>query len=85
MIRYFKILILCLFLLVTSSHLFSQSSFSKERIETAVINFLKSQTVSELDFRAHSIFKKQDIEDRQRLVQRICEKLWSAEYFNTNN
>ncbi len=48
-------------------------------------NFLKSQTVSELDFRAHSIFKKQDIEDRQRLVQRICEKLWSAEYFNTNN
>ena len=29
-------------------------------------------------------FKKMDIEDRQLLVQRICEKLWSVEYFKTN-
>ncbi len=48
-------------------------------------NFLKSQTVQELDFKAHSQFKKEDIGDRQKLVQRICEKLWSVDYFNLNN
>jgi len=48
-------------------------------------NFLKSQIVQELDFKAHSQFKKEDIGDRQKLVQRICEKLWSVDYFNSNN
>ncbi|MEJ5244391.1 MAG: flagellar basal body P-ring formation chaperone FlgA [Bacteroidota bacterium] len=49
MIRCFKILILSLFLLVTTPNLFPQSSFSKERIETAVINFLKSQTNEDIE------------------------------------
>jgi len=48
-------------------------------------NFLKSEIVQELDFKSHSEFKKEDITDRLKLVQRICEKLWSVDYFNTNN
>lgn len=48
-------------------------------------NFLKSEIIKELDFKSHSQFKKEDITVRQKLVQRICEKLWSVDYFNTNN
>jgi uncharacterized protein with ParB-like and HNH nuclease domain len=48
-------------------------------------NFLKSEIVQELKFKSHSQFKKEDINDRLKLVQRICEKLWSVDYFNTNN
>ncbi|MFY7935739.1 MAG: DUF262 domain-containing protein [Flavobacterium sp.] len=44
-------------------------------------NFLKSETVHKLGFKAHSLFKKKDIGERQKLVQRLCEKLWSKEYF----
>ena len=46
-------------------------------------NFLKSETVQQLGFREHSQFKKYDIIERKKLVQRLCEKLWSEEYFNT--
>lgn len=46
-------------------------------------NFLKSETLKALAFKAHPIFKKQHIEDRKLLVQRICESLWSVEYFQT--
>ncbi|MCZ2258069.1 DUF262 domain-containing protein [Sporosarcina sp. G11-34] len=45
-------------------------------------NFLKSEIIKDLNFKAHNDFKKDDIEDRQQLVQRICEKLWSVDYFN---
>jgi uncharacterized protein with ParB-like and HNH nuclease domain len=45
-------------------------------------NFLKSESIQKLGFKAHTIFKKDDIGERQKLVQRICEKLWSEEYFN---
>lgn len=45
-------------------------------------NFLKSETVQQLGFKEHSQFKKNDIGERQILVQRICEKIWSEEYFN---
>ncbi|MCZ2260638.1 DUF262 domain-containing protein [Sporosarcina sp. G11-34] len=44
-------------------------------------NFLKSEIIKDLNFKAHNDFKSNDIEDRQQLVQRICEKLWSVEYF----
>lgn len=47
-------------------------------------NFLKSDVVKSLKFMPHPQLKKDDIEDRQRLVQRICEKLWSVEYFSEN-
>jgi uncharacterized protein with ParB-like and HNH nuclease domain len=45
-------------------------------------NFLKSETIQQIGFKAHSQFKKNDIGERQNLVQRLCEKLWSEEYFN---
>ncbi len=44
-------------------------------------NFLKSETIKDLDFKSHPVFKKDDISERQRLLQRICEKLWSTDYY----
>jgi Protein of unknown function (DUF1524) len=44
-------------------------------------NFLKSQYIQDLSFQAHLQFKKEDIGERKKLVQRICEQLWSIEYF----
>ena len=44
-------------------------------------NFLRSEVIRSLDFKAHTQFKKDDIVDRQKLVKRICEKLWSVDYF----
>ena len=48
-------------------------------------NFLKSKIIQCLGFKAHAHFKKDDIIDRKSLVQRICENLWSVDYFNSNN
>lgn len=45
-------------------------------------NFLKSPVVQEYGFQPHSQFKKQDMIDRQMLVQRICEQLWSETSFS---
>ena len=45
-------------------------------------DFLKSDVIKSLDFKAHTQFKKADIVDRQKLIQRICEKLWAVDYFN---
>jgi hypothetical protein len=47
-------------------------------------NFLNSVVVKKLQFKAHPTFKKQDISDRQKLVQRICEELWSTDYYKNN-
>jgi Protein of unknown function (DUF1524) len=44
-------------------------------------NFLKSESIQNLEFKAHPKFQKVDIEDRKKLVQRICESLWSVDYF----
>lgn len=44
-------------------------------------NFLKAQKVKELEFKAHPEFKKDNIGDRQNLVKRICEQIWTTEYF----
>ena len=47
-------------------------------------NFLKSEIIRSLGFTAHPQFKMNDIKARRELVQRICENLWSVEYFNGN-
>jgi uncharacterized protein with ParB-like and HNH nuclease domain len=44
-------------------------------------NFLKSDIIGQLEFKPHPVFKQNDIAERQRLVQRVCEVLWSSEYF----
>lgn len=44
-------------------------------------NFLNSKEIQELGFKPHQNFKKQDIEERKELVKRICEQLWSTDYF----
>ncbi len=47
--------------------------------------FLKSEKVQQLQFKPHPKFKKEDIIERSELVQRICEQLWSTDYFVFNN
>ncbi len=44
-------------------------------------NFLKSEKIQNLKFKPHPHFKKDDISERQKLTQRICEQIWSMEYF----
>ncbi len=46
-------------------------------------NFLKSELISDLKFQPHSVFKKDDITKRKELVQRICEQIWTTEYYKT--
>ena len=47
-------------------------------------NFLQSEIIKSLGFKPHTQFKKDDITDRQELVKRICEKVWSVDYFKEN-
>jgi len=47
-------------------------------------NFLKSDIIQSLGFKPHQSFKKDDIGERQRLLQRICERLWTNEYFRVD-
>lgn len=44
-------------------------------------NFLKSELIQKLDFRPHPEFKTNDIGKRITLVERICEEIWSTDYF----
>lgn len=44
-------------------------------------NFLKSTLIKELGFKPHPEFKKLDIDDRAELVEKICQHLWSTDYF----
>jgi hypothetical protein len=46
-------------------------------------NFLNSPQTQALSFKAHPHFKKNDILERQALVQRICEQIWSTDYFTS--
>jgi hypothetical protein len=48
-------------------------------------NFLKSEQIQNLQFKEHLDFKKTDIYERQELIQRICENIWSVNYFNKQN
>ena len=45
--------------------------------------FKNSPLAQELDFKAHTEFKKSDLLERQALVRRICEQIWSVKYFET--
>jgi hypothetical protein len=47
-------------------------------------NFLNSDTVQQLKFKEHPHFKKDDIGERQKLVQRICEAIWTPDYFKAS-
>ena len=44
-------------------------------------NFNNSPVIKSLHFKAHPKFQKNDIEEREQLVKRICESLWSTDYF----
>jgi hypothetical protein len=46
-------------------------------------NFLNSPLVQELSFEPHTVFETEDILARQALVQRICEQIWSTDYFTS--
>lgn len=48
-------------------------------------NFINSQIIQELGFKYHLDFKRSDIEERQALVKKICEKIWSVEFYGSNN
>lgn len=47
-------------------------------------NFLSLKIIQKIEFKPHPQFKKIDIAERQKIVQRICENLWSVDYFNEN-
>ena len=42
-------------------------------------NFLNSELVAALKFKPHSKFTRDDIKQRELLVQRICEQIWSLD------
>ena len=44
-------------------------------------NFLTSPIIKKLVFKPHPQYKIKDIDERQDLFQRICEEIWSTEYF----
>ncbi len=44
-------------------------------------NFLKSEIIKELKFMPHERFATANITDRYELVRRICENIWSVDYF----
>ena len=44
-------------------------------------NFLNSPIIQSLKFTAHPEFLKKDNEERTELVKRICENIWSEDYF----
>ena len=44
-------------------------------------NFLKAEKIQKLEFKAHKQFKSNDIGERKKLVQRICEQIWSTDYY----
>lgn len=44
-------------------------------------NFLKSEDIKGLGFKSYSSFDRSAIEERNQLIQKICEELWSTGYF----
>lgn len=44
-------------------------------------NFLNHEIIKDIEFKPHANFKKEDVEERQHLVKRICENIWSVDYF----
>lgn len=45
-------------------------------------NFINPTNELNLPFRAHTEFKKKDIDERQKLYQAICEQIWDHELKN---
>ncbi|MGJ8762292.1 MAG: DUF262 domain-containing protein [Polaribacter sp.] len=45
-------------------------------------NFLKSPVLSNIDFKSHEEFKKKDIEERDEVVRKLCEEIWSIDFYN---
>ncbi len=44
-------------------------------------NFLKSDKVKQLGFKSYEHFKCEDIESREQLVKRLCEQIYSTDYY----
>jgi uncharacterized protein with ParB-like and HNH nuclease domain len=45
-------------------------------------NFLKSPLLSDIGFKSNNDLKKNDIEERGSVVRKLCEKIWSLEFYN---
>jgi uncharacterized protein with ParB-like and HNH nuclease domain len=45
-------------------------------------NFLRPNEINELGFKPHLNFKKQDIQERCEIVQRLCQQIWSSRHFD---
>jgi hypothetical protein len=45
-------------------------------------NFIGSPIIKKLQFKPHNHFKTKDIEDRLKLMHRICEEIWNIDYYN---
>ena len=45
-------------------------------------SFVKYVKESKLPFKAHERFRKSDLQERQKLYQKICEKIWSIDEFD---
>ncbi|WP_425659360.1 DUF262 domain-containing protein [Tenacibaculum ascidiaceicola] len=48
-------------------------------------NFKNSYELREIPFKAHTQFKKKDIEERTLVVKALCEQIWSLEYYSIEN
>ena len=67
------------------SHYFGQNLLAKTLSHQCYENnpsFLKYKTVSGIPFKPHEHFKKQDILERQKLYQKICEEIWNIKQFD---
>lgn len=66
-------------------HYFGQNLLAKSLSSQCYENnpsFMKYKSESGIPFRPHEHFKKQDILERQKLYQKICEEIWSLNGFD---
>lgn len=66
-------------------HYFGQNMLAKTLYSQCYENnpsFIKYRNESQLSFKPHEHFKKQDILERQKLYQKICEEIWSLKEFD---
>ncbi|MBP6377768.1 MAG: DUF1524 domain-containing protein [Kaistella sp.] len=47
-------------------------------------NFLNYFQNSNLDFKSHEEYKKEDVFARQELYRQICEEIWTLDFFSEN-
>ncbi|MCE9653556.1 MAG: DUF262 domain-containing protein [Nitrosarchaeum sp.] len=67
------------------SHYFGQNLLAKTLSNQCYENnptFMKYKNESKIPFKPYEHFKKQDIIERQKLYQKICEEIWSLEGFD---